>query len=58
MNISSQINNEKMKALTELKNHVAELSIEIAEKILRSNLKDSEKQEELIATALKEAELN
>ena len=53
-----QINNEKMKALTELKNHVAELSIDIAEKILKSKLKDSEKQEELITTALKEAELN
>ena len=33
--IINQISNEKMKALTELKNHVADLSIEMAEKVLR-----------------------
>ena len=53
-----QINNEKMKAVTELKNQVAELSIEVAEKILKSELKDVDKQKELVAAALKEAELN
>lgn len=53
-----QINNEKMKAVTELKNQVAELSIEVAEKILKSELKDPDKQKELVAAALKEAELN
>jgi F-type H+-transporting ATPase subunit b len=53
-----QINNEKMKAVTELKNQVAELSIEVAEKILKSELKDADKQKELVAAALKEAELN
>ena len=53
-----QINNEKMKAVTELKNQVAELSIEFAEKILKSELKDADKQKELVAAALKEAELN
>lgn len=53
-----QINTEKMKAVTELKNQVAELSIEMAEKILKSELKDVDKQKELVAAAIKEAELN
>jgi F-type H+-transporting ATPase subunit b len=49
-----QISNEKMKALTELKNHVADLSIEMAEKILLVELSDSEKQKKLVNAALKE----
>ncbi len=53
-----QINNEKMKAMTELKNAVATLSIDIAEKVLRSELADKKKQEDLVANALKETELN
>jgi F-type H+-transporting ATPase subunit b len=53
-----QINNEKMKAMTELKNKVATLSIDIAEKVLRSELTDKKKQEDLVANALKETELN
>ena len=53
-----QINNEKQKAVTELKNHVASLSIEIAEKVLKSELKDAEKQKELVGASLKEVELN
>ena len=53
-----QINNEKLKAITELKNSVAELSIDIAEKVLRSELADKAKQEDLVANALKETKLN
>jgi len=53
-----QINNEKMKAMTELKNTVATLSIDIAEKVLRSELTDKKKQEDLVANALKETEPN
>ena len=53
-----QINNEKMKAITELKNQVAEISIDIAEKILKSELTDKNKQKELISEALKSNELN
>ena len=48
-----QILNEKMKAITELKNHVADLSIEMAEKILSSELSDVAKQKELVKKALK-----
>ena len=53
-----QITNEKLKAITELKNSVAELSIDIAEKVLRSELADKAKQESLVSGALKETELN
>jgi len=53
-----QINNEKMKAITELKNQVADMSIDIAEKILKSELSDKNKQNELVAEALKINELN
>lgn len=49
-----QISNEKMKALTELKNHVADLSIEMAEKVLSNELSDPSKQKELINRSLKE----
>ena len=52
------INNEKMAAITELKNQVANLSIEIAEKILREQLKDAEKQKELAEKYLKEVKMN
>ncbi len=50
------IENEKMKAITELKNEVATLSIEIAEKILKGELKDVNAQKELVQNSLKEAE--
>ena len=50
-----QILNEKMKAISELKNHVADLSIEMAEKILSSELSDVAKQKELVKKALKES---
>ena len=54
----SQINNDKMKALVELKNQIAGLSIEMTEKILKSELSDKNKQKELIEDALKSRELN
>ena len=48
-----QINNEKMKALVELKNHVADISIEMAEKILKNKLEDKGQQEKFIQDAIK-----
>jgi F-type H+-transporting ATPase subunit b len=48
-----QINNEKMKAMTELKNQVADIAINMAEKIIQSELKDTEKQKNIISEALK-----
>ena len=53
-----QIKNDKMKAITELKNNVAELSIEMTEKILKSELSDAAKQKEFISSSLKQNELN
>jgi F-type H+-transporting ATPase subunit b len=53
-----QITNEKMAAITELKNQVAELSIEIAEKIIKSELQDLNKQKELITSAISDKDLN
>jgi F-type H+-transporting ATPase subunit b len=52
------ITNEKLAAITELKNQVATLSIEIAEKILREQLKDAGKQKELAEKYLKEVKMN
>ena len=53
-----QIINEKTKAITELKNSVGALSISIAEKILKSELSDKKKQDELISSSLKNSNLN
>jgi F-type H+-transporting ATPase subunit b len=53
-----QISNEKMKALTELKNQVASLSIEMSEKVLKSELSDAAKQKEFVSNSLKQSELN
>ena len=52
------INNEKMAAITELKNQVAKMSIEIAEKILRHELSNDEKQKTLVENLLKDISLN
>lgn len=52
------IKNEKMAAITELKNQVATLSVEIAEKIMRQQLASDEKQKALVADLLKDAKLN
>ena len=53
-----QIVNEKKKAISELKNSVATLSIEIAEKVLKRELREKTEQEEFIAGTLKNTELN
>ena len=52
------INNEKMKAMTELKNQIANLSIEIAEKLIRAELEDKPKADALIQKELEMAKLN
>lgn len=54
----AQIENEKMAAITELKNQVADLSIDIAERILRSELKDEARQRELVGQVLQDTKLN
>jgi len=52
------INNEKVAAITELKNQVAAMSIEIAEKILRHELSNDEKQKNLMEGLIKDISLN
>lgn len=52
------INNEKMKAVTELRNQVAILSVEIAEKILKEKMSDNAKQTEVMENIMKEVSLN
>jgi F-type H+-transporting ATPase subunit b len=52
------IQNEKMAAITDLKNQVANLSIEIAEKVIRNQLSNDEKQKMLIADLLKDIKIN
>jgi F-type H+-transporting ATPase subunit b len=54
----SQINAEKQAALAEVKNQVAELSLSIAEKILRNNLADDKRQQQLLKDLMKEYKLN
>lgn len=53
-----QIKNEKLAAIAELKNQVAVLSIEIAEKILRNELSKDEKQKSLVNNLVEEINLN
>ncbi len=45
---------EKQSAITELKNKVAELSVDIAEKVIREELSDKKKQLKLVNDMLKE----
>ncbi len=52
------IRQEKSAAISEIKNQVASLSIEIAEKVIREELKSDEKQKQLIDKYLQEAKLN
>ena len=52
------IQNEKMAAITELKNQVAHLSIEIAEKILKQELSEKDKQKTVINNLLQEVKMN
>lgn len=52
------IKNEKMAAITELKNQVAQLSIDIAENILKQELAGEDKQKALINTLLQDIKMN
>jgi len=50
--------NEKMAAITDLKNQVAYLSIEIAEKMIRQKLSNDEQQKALVQEMLKDVKMN
>ena len=53
-----EIENQKKVALAEVKGQVSTLSLEIAERVLRTQLDDKTKQEALVANLLKDVELN
>ncbi|NTW32988.1 MAG: F0F1 ATP synthase subunit B [Bacteroidetes bacterium] len=57
-NAKENIHFEKMAALTELKNEIAVLSIEIAEKIMKEDLSSSEKEKALVSKLLNEINFN
>ncbi len=57
-NARESIEYEKMKAMTDLKNQIANLSIEIAEKLIRAELSDKPKADTLIQKELELMKLN
>ena len=57
-NAREQIESEKKAALVEIKNIIATYSIDIAEKILREELKDKKRQTAYVEKLLKETSLN
>jgi F-type H+-transporting ATPase subunit b len=54
----ASIESEKQAAINDLKNKVAELSIEIAEKVVRQELSGKDKQLQLVEGMLEEVKLN
>ena len=52
------IESEKAAAISELKKQVADLSMNIAERVIREELKSDDRQRQLIAKYLQEAKLN
>lgn len=52
------IQNEKMAAITDLKNQIALLSIDIAEKILKEELKQTDKQKEFLSKMIEDVRFN
>jgi F-type H+-transporting ATPase subunit b len=52
------INSEKAAAMAELKNHVASLSLEIAEKVVRQELSSDDKQKALANQLAGEIKMN
>lgn len=52
------IDNEKTAAMADIKNHVSGLSIEIAEKLMKSQLGDAQAQNQLVESLLNDVKLN
>jgi len=52
------INNQKMAALTDVKNQVGNLAVEVAEKILRNQLSEEKAQQDYVKKLIDEIELN
>ena len=52
------IENEKKAAIADLKSQVANLSIDIAEKVVKDELSNKAKQEKLVESMIDDAKLN
>jgi F-type H+-transporting ATPase subunit b len=57
-NANEAINKAKLNAMNELKSQVAELSVDMAEKILRNKMEDRKQQEAFVNENLKTISLN
>jgi F-type H+-transporting ATPase subunit b len=57
-NARENIQYEKMAAINDLKNKIASISIEIAEKLIAKELSDKQQQQELTEKLLKEVKIN
>lgn len=57
-NAKASINSEKMAALSEIKNQIAFLSVDIAEKIIKKELSSDLRQKEYIENLVKDINLN
>jgi F-type H+-transporting ATPase subunit b len=57
-NAKTSIHSEKMAALSEIKNQIAFLSVDIAEKILKKELSSDSRQKEYIESLIKDVNLN
>jgi F-type H+-transporting ATPase subunit b len=57
-NARERIEHEKMAAMTDLKNQIAAISIEVAEKILERELSEGNRQEEYIRKLINQANFN
>lgn len=53
-----EINSQKAIAMADVKNQISTLSLDIAEKVLRKQFEDKQKQDVLVADLLKEVKLN
>ena len=57
-NARENINYEKLKAVHDLKNQIANLSIEIAEKLIKTELSDKEKANDFVSRELQNVKFN
>lgn len=57
-NAKREIEEQKLKALAEVKNQVSALSLDIARKVLTKEFEDQSKQEALVADLLKDVKIN
>lgn len=53
-----EINSQKLIAMADVKNQISTLSLDIAEKVLRRQFEDKQKQDALVTDLLKEVQLN